>query len=130
MDLLYRIMGKINSLLSKETLINQRTRKPLPKRVRSPEYTVDADGFIDQLSKRVPQDIALGEAVGINYISKKDKKALISRLEQVDEQDYFEGGIELTIQENGTKWTPVDISQFYAVEVDFPEDLVRANQEI
>lgn len=94
------------------------------------KYTVDADGFIDQLSKRVPQDIALGEAVGINYVSQQDKKKFIKRLEQVEEQDYFEGGIELTIKDDGVKWLPIDISKFYAVEVDFPEDLVRANQSI
>ncbi|MGP9503132.1 phosphocholine cytidylyltransferase family protein [Specibacter sp. AOP5-B1-6] len=94
------------------------------------KYTVDEDGFIDQLSKRVPQDVALGEAVGINYVSKKDKKKFIKRLEQVDEQDYFEGGIELTIKDDGVHWLPVDISKYYAVEVDFPEDLERANSKI
>lgn len=94
------------------------------------KYTVDGEGFIDLLSKRVAQDIALGEAVGINYVSRKDKKKFIKRLEQVDEQDYFEGGIELTIKDDGVQWLPVDISEFYAVEVDFPEDLVRANASI
>lgn len=94
------------------------------------KYTVDADGFIDQLSKRVPQDIALGEAVGINYVSKTDKKKFIKRLEQVDEQDYFEGGIELTIKDDDVQWLPIDISKFYAVEVDFPEDLIRANASL
>lgn len=94
------------------------------------KYTVDAHGFIDQLSKRVPHDVALGEAVGINYVSKQDKKKFIKRLEQVDEQDYFEGGIELTIKKDGIQWLPVDISKYYAVEVDFPEDLDRANASI
>ncbi|AIY00858.1 UDP-N-acetylglucosamine pyrophosphorylase related protein [Arthrobacter sp. PAMC 25486] len=94
------------------------------------KYTIDADGFIDQLSKRVAHNDALGEAVGINYVSKKDKKKFIKRLEQVEEQDYFEGGIELTIKEDGVQWLPVDISKYYAVEVDFPEDLERANASI
>jgi choline kinase len=94
------------------------------------KYTVDADGFIDQLSKRVAHGDALGEAVGINFVSKKDKKKLIQRLEEVDEQDYFEGGIELTIKNDGVRWLPVDISKYYAVEVDFPEDLVRANASL
>ncbi|WP_427018382.1 NTP transferase domain-containing protein [Pseudarthrobacter sp. P1] len=94
------------------------------------KYTVDADGFISMLSKQVPQDVALGEAVGINFVSKKDKKKLIQRLEEVEEQDYFERGIELTIEDDGVQWLPVDISQFYAVEIDFPEDLVRANASI
>lgn len=89
------------------------------------KYTVDADGFIDQLSKQV-QD-ALGEAVGINFIAGKDKAALVARLAEVDDQEYFEGGIEAAIAKDGIKVRPVDISDLYAVEVDFAEDLEKAN---
>ncbi|WP_434612864.1 NTP transferase domain-containing protein [Arthrobacter sp. A5] len=94
------------------------------------KYTVDDEGRIQELSKSVQADLAQGEAVGINYVASKDKKKLIRRLEQVGDQEYFEGGIELTIQEDGLKWLPVDISAFYAVEVDFPDDLVRANASL
>ena len=94
------------------------------------KYTVDEKGFIDLLSKQVPANVAKGEAIGINYVSKADKKKLIKRLEMVEEQDYFERAIELTIQDDDVKWLPVNISEFYAVEVDFPEDLVRANASI
>jgi choline kinase len=74
--------------------------------------------------------LAQGEAVGINYVSSKDKRKFLKRLIEVDDQDYFEGAIELTIKQDDVKWTPVDISEFYAVEVDFPDDLVRANASI
>ena len=94
------------------------------------KYTVDEDGFIRQLSKRVPATEAKGEAVGINFVSSKAKKDLIKRLEEVDEQDYFEGAIELHIGQEGGQWLPVDISAFYAVEVDFPDDLIRANARL
>jgi choline kinase len=94
------------------------------------KYTVQAAGYIEHLSKSVPIEDAQGEAVGINYISSKDKKRLIKRLKQVDEQEYFERGMELTISEDGVEYLPVDISNFYAVEVDFPDDLVRANAEV
>ncbi|MDQ0849761.1 choline kinase [Arthrobacter sp. B3I9] len=94
------------------------------------KYTVDLDGNIGSLSKTVPADAAVGEAVGINFVSSKDKKKLIRRLKEVKEQDYFERGIELAVQKDGMKWLPIDISQFYAVEVDFPEDLIRANASI
>lgn len=94
------------------------------------KYTVGGDGHIDSLSKIVPVHAARGEAVGINYVSSKDKKHLVRRLDYVEEQDYFERGIELTIQEDGMKWLPIDISQFYAVEIDFPDDLIRANARI
>jgi choline kinase len=90
------------------------------------KYTLDSAGYIDQLSKQVQP--ALGEAVGINYVAAQDKDALIARLTQVDDQDYFERGIELAIESDGLKFQAVDISDLYAVEVDFPEDLDRANE--
>ncbi len=90
------------------------------------KYTLDADGFIDQLSKQVTP--ALGEAVGINFVSAADKAALIARLEEVGDQDYFERGIEFGIERDGLKFKAVDISDLYAVEVDFAEDLERANE--
>ncbi|MFC8304622.1 NTP transferase domain-containing protein [Specibacter sp. NPDC057265] len=94
------------------------------------KYTVGEDGYIKELSKRVPQNIALGEAVGINYVAKQDKKALIKRLKTVDEQDYFEGGVELTVKNDDVQWAPVDISAFYAVEIDVADDLIAANAQI
>jgi choline kinase len=90
------------------------------------KYTLDADGFIDQLSKQVTP--ALGEAVGINFVAGVDKAALIGRLEEVSDQDYFERGIEFGIQKDNLKFKAVDISDLYAVEVDFAEDLERANE--
>ena len=89
------------------------------------KYTVGSDGFVTALSKSVTD--ALGEAVGINFIASKDKAALIRRLDECAEQDYFERGIELAIAGDGVAVTPVDISDLFAVEVDFEEDLTRAN---
>ncbi len=89
------------------------------------KYTVDAEGFIAELSKTV--EGGLGEAVGINYISSADKAALIRRLAKVGDQDYFERGLELAIENDGIRIEPVDISDLYAVEIDFAEDLERAN---
>ena len=90
------------------------------------KYTVDTCGHVDALSKSVPN--ALGEAVGINFVAARDKDALIQRLDQCAKQDYFERGIELAIEGDGMRVTPVDISDLFAVEVDFEEDLTRANQ--
>ncbi|WP_423923251.1 NTP transferase domain-containing protein [Frigoribacterium sp. 2-23] len=89
------------------------------------KYTTDAEGYIDELSKQVKH--GLGEAVGINFVSKGDKAVLMRQLGKVDNQDYFERGIELAIDQNGLRFEPVDISDLYAVEVDFAEDLERAN---
>lgn len=89
------------------------------------KYTVDDEGYVKDLSKTVAN--ALGEAVGINLISGRDKRLLIKCLAQVDDQDYFERGIELAIEEYGIHFTPVDISDLFAVEIDFDDDLARAN---
>lgn len=92
------------------------------------KYTVDAEGFIQKLSKTVVG--GLGEAVGINYISSGDKAVLMRHLKQCASQDYFERGIELAIEHDGITVEPVDISDLYAVEIDFAEDLERANLHV
>jgi len=89
------------------------------------KYTVDGAGHIKELSKTVVG--GLGEAVGINYVSKDDKAALLRQLAKVGDQDYFERGIELAIEQDKLRFEPVDISDLYAVEIDFAEDLERAN---
>jgi len=92
------------------------------------KYTVDNRGFINALSKRVEN--ALGEAVGINFISATHKAAAIKNLEACADNDYFERGLELAIEHDGIEIEPVDISDLFAVEVDFQADLDRANSQI
>jgi choline kinase len=92
------------------------------------KYTVTADGMVNELSKTVVD--GLGEAVGINLVAAKDKAKLINWLAQCDDQDYFERGIELAIEKDGLKVLPVDISDLFAVEVDFEADLERANKRL
>jgi choline kinase len=89
------------------------------------KYTLGEDGMIDALSKTVVG--GLGEAVGINYVSAADKAALVARLDECADQDYFERGLELAIQHDGVRFEPVDISEFQVVEVDFDDDLTKAN---
>jgi choline kinase len=89
------------------------------------KYTLGDDDMIKELSKTVVG--GLGEAVGINYVSQDDKLSLIARLDECEDQDYFERGIELAIEKDGLRVEPVDISEFQVVEVDFDDDLTRAN---
>lgn len=89
------------------------------------KYTVDAAGHVDALSKQV--DPALGEAVGINFIAHDDRAAFITGLEACADSDYFERGLEIAIATTGLRIVPLDITDLYAVEVDFAEDLSRAN---
>ena len=90
------------------------------------KYTVDANGHIKELSKTVKN--ALGEAVGINFISSREKADVITQLDACGEQDYFERGLELAIEKHGLQMEPIDISDLFAVEVDFQDDLDRANR--
>ena len=90
------------------------------------KYTLDDTGHVKELSKTVVG--GLGEAVGINYVASGDRAVLLHRLEEADDQDYFERGIELAIEKDGMRVEVVDISAFAVVEVDFDEDLSRANE--
>ncbi len=89
------------------------------------KYAVDGDGFVRELSKTV--EGGLGEAVGINHVSSADKPVLLRHLERCGDHDYFERALETAIGEDGLRVRPVDISRFFAVEVDFEADLARAN---
>ena len=118
-----RILGRAVEFIERDqSFVTVNTSKVSDEEVK---YTVTAEGYIKELSKTVVGGI--GEAVGINYISSADKRALIAQLGRVDDQDYFERGLELAIREDGLRLAPMDISDLYAVEVDFAEDLERAN---
>jgi choline kinase len=91
------------------------------------KYTLFHDGSINEVSKTVKN--ALGESVGINKIISSDIPLFIEMLEQCDDNDYFERGIEFAI-EKGLKIFPVDVSDVLCIEVDFTEDLEKANSEL
>jgi choline kinase len=119
-EVLVRVQPKI---LADESFIVVNTSKVSDEEVK---YTLDSDGFINELSKIVVG--GLGEAVGINFVSSDDKLRLIQRLEEVGDQDYFERGIEVGIINDGLKFHAIDISDLYAIEIDFDEDLQRVNE--
>jgi choline kinase len=118
-----RVLGRTIALIERDqSFVTVNTSKVSDEEVK---YTVTPDGHIRELSKTVTGGI--GEAVGINYISSADKNSFIRQLSRVDDQDYFERGLELAIVEDGLRLMPLDISDLYAVEIDFAEDLERAN---
>ncbi|WES65081.1 NTP transferase domain-containing protein [Microbacter sp. GSS18] len=118
-----RVLGRAIDLVERDqSFVTVNTARVGDEEVK---YTTTAAGHIAELSKTVVGGI--GEAVGINYISGGDKRAFVRQLARVDDQDYFERGLELAIAEDGLRVQPLDISDLYAVEVDFAEDLERAN---
>jgi choline kinase len=120
----YKVLERVASRIEAEkSFVCVNTSATAEEEVK---YTVDAHGYIKELSKTVKN--ALGEAVGINFISSSEKADVIAQLAACGDQDYFERGLELAIEKNGIKLEPVDISDLFAVEVDFQADLDRANE--
>lgn len=91
------------------------------------KYTLDGQGFVQQLSKTVTAG-PLGEAVGINFVSASDRAYLTKRLTECGDQEYFERGLELAIERDGIRVWALDISDYAVIEVDFLDDLERANR--
>ena len=87
------------------------------------KYTLDPAGRVVRLSKQV-QD-GEGEAIGVNFVSAYDRDAFTDTLRDVGDHDYFEAGIEGSIR-RGVRWTGLDLTPHFAVEVDFPADLEAA----
>jgi choline kinase len=88
------------------------------------KYTLAEDGSIKEISKEVKN--GLGEALGINLMKASDLELFKRSLKLCQPQDYFERGVELAIEKN-LKIYPVDVSDLNCVEVDFLEDLTKAN---
>jgi choline kinase len=119
-----RVLERVQSrMLEEKSFVCVNTSATSDEEIK---YTVDSNGNINSLSKQVVN--ALGEAVGINFIGKGEKAAVIKHLEECADNDYFERGLELAIEKAGIKLEPVDISDLFAVEVDFQADLERANK--
>lgn len=89
------------------------------------KYRQNEQNKILEVSKFVkdPQ----GEALGINYCSFSDLNHFKNNLELCLPSDYFERGLELCIQEGMAVWS-VPVQQNLCIEVDFLEDLEKANK--
>ena len=117
-----RLLKELSPYIQQEqSFVAVNTSKVAEEEVK---YTLHND-YIDALSKTVEH--GLGEAVGINFIAKKDIEYFIARLEECDDNDYFERGLELAIAKDNVQIRAVDISDFDCMEVDFKEDLDNAN---
>ena len=91
------------------------------------KYSIKKDGTIDKVSKHVKN--ALGEAVGINKIISCHVKEFKAQLEQCEDTDYFERGIELLIN-NSVNIHPINISKYFCYEIDTPDDLDFVNRNL
>jgi choline kinase len=88
---------------------------------------------ITALSKTVPPADAYGEFIGIAHFSRRFGPAFRASLEEVIERDqllkvYFELALERLLVSHVL--TAIDISDLPTIEIDFPEDLQRAEIEV
>lgn len=92
------------------------------------KYTLNADGFIDEISKQVGEP--LGEALGVNLIRQPFVEAFVKELDRVDSSDYFEKGMEQLIQQQRNVFKAIDVSDLSCIEIDFEADLAQAVEMI
>lgn len=117
-----------NSLVLRKILKLNRTGMVVNRALVGEEevkYRTDGHGRILEVSKHVihPE----GEALGINFFKREDLTLLKTCLEHCQPSDYFEKGIELAIQQDLGVYT-ILVDSTDCAEIDFPEDLVIANQ--
>lgn len=91
------------------------------------KYSLDEHGNLSKVSKT--NEEGLGEAVGINYIAPADRLGFETSLAHAEPQDYFEAAIEDGLSREAI-WKPLLVNGLYAVEVDFVEDLEKANKAL
>lgn len=91
------------------------------------KYRTNGKGRILEVSKETVSPE--GEALGINLFKKKDLPVLREGLIECKAMDYFEKGIEYVIEHGGEVVAAV-VGTDQCVEIDFPEDVQRANSMI
>lgn len=89
------------------------------------KYCLDDENRIVEVSKKISHP--KGEALGINFWERKDLELFRKNLEQCLDTDYFERGIELCIEQGMSVWS-IPVARNLCTEIDFPEDLEKANQ--
>jgi choline kinase len=94
------------------------------------KYSLYPDGSIDKISKTVERPAALGESLGLQIVTRRDRPRLQRALEEVGERDYFERALELCTQDKSIRLMPVDVGRNFCKEVDFPEDLEAVRRHV
>ncbi|MEK6969039.1 MAG: phosphocholine cytidylyltransferase family protein [Nanoarchaeota archaeon] len=85
---------------------------------------------ITQMSKNIPCNLANGEYTGITLFSKKSSKTLFTEIEdslQIKNSQYL-AEILLLMQQKGHHLNPIYSENIPRIEIDYPEDLKKAQQ--
>jgi choline kinase len=113
------VLQKISGSKKNTMLVNQGT-------VGEEEvaYSTDGSGRILAVAKKLAH--AEGEALGINFFNRDSLEILRRKLELCGNNDYFEKGVEMVI-DDGIEVRALPVGKNECTEIDFPEDLERAN---
>lgn len=94
----------------------------------------DEDGKVSEISKTCSIDKAIGESIGIEKICADYSEALFSELDRMIEGEhlvdiFYERAFERLIPQ-GHKFSVVDTSDLFSIELDTVEDFNQASQLI
>lgn len=96
------------------------------------KVSLDSEGRIKELNKKIFPPESIGEAVGIHKYSNSfwnQLSVFLKKFRNEFKNEYYERGIEETIQ-SGASIFPWNVDSFYVKEIDFPEDLTLAEEAI
>jgi len=95
---------------------------------------IDTDNKIQHIGKEIDPAIGFGESIGIEKFSPDFFEKLCEVLERkIVAEDNVNEFYEKSFQElydRGNAMYAVDVSEYKSIEIDFPEDLLRAEEEI
>ena len=89
------------------------------------KYCLNSQGSISQISKQVENP--LGEALGINVLKQGSLHQFILALQECEDNDYFEKGMQILI-DSGEVFKPLDVKTFRCIEIDSMKDWKVAQQ--
>ena len=94
--------------------------------------TIDGASKIIAIGKDIPPERSNGEFIGVTKFGKKFTEALIGTLNnwanQGETNHYAVDAINATLQEPHLTFEAVDVSEHIAIEIDTPEDYLRARR--
>tara|TARA_B100000315_G_C14536493_1_gene568711 strand:+ start:845 stop:1513 length:669 start_codon:yes stop_codon:yes gene_type:complete len=92
----------------------------------------DSNSLIRHIGKELPLDRAEGEFIGVAKFGRSDNKTFIEKLDRCIRDGRGNEFFELAIQEmiGESRIYEVDVSDLPSIEIDFPEDLKIARDEV
>jgi choline kinase len=96
------------------------------------KFATDIHGRIIKLGKQIPPSESRGEFIGVGKFGKGITRAFIDALEYYSlngqKNLFFEKAVEDILEKD--VFLPLDVTRIPNIEIDFPEDLERAEREI